>query len=130
MAVGNCRHLQATERHVMWPSHTPTRGAPSSGNHAPMLYPTHAPALTPAHWMQADHNPVRLLGLALEREQRQRLADGRSLREAIDGKIAAVLNHGQYILGPEGETGAAVRAREEENKSNNKSDGGKSLQNK
>ena len=37
----------------------------------------------------------------LKAQQRQKLADGRSLREAIDGKIAAVLNHGQYILGPE-----------------------------
>ena len=37
----------------------------------------------------------------LKAQQRQRLADGRSLREAIDGRIAAVLNHGQYILGPE-----------------------------
>jgi len=34
-------------------------------------------------------------------QQRQALADGRSLREAIDDQIAAVLNHGQYILGPE-----------------------------
>jgi len=33
--------------------------------------------------------------------QQQRLADGRSLREAIDGRIAAVVDHGQYILGPE-----------------------------
>lgn len=37
----------------------------------------------------------------LKAQQRQRLADGRSLREAIDGQIAAVLEHGQYILGPE-----------------------------
>ena len=37
----------------------------------------------------------------LKAQQRQRLADGRSLREAIDGQIAAVLNHGQYVLGPE-----------------------------
>ena len=37
----------------------------------------------------------------LKAQQQQRLADGRSLREAIDGRIAAVLDHGQYILGPE-----------------------------
>ena len=37
----------------------------------------------------------------LKAQQRQRLADGRSLREAIDGRIAAVLDHGLYILGPE-----------------------------
>ncbi len=37
----------------------------------------------------------------LKAQQQQRLPDGRSLREAIDGRIAAVLDHGQYILGPE-----------------------------
>ena len=37
----------------------------------------------------------------LEAQQQQLLADGRSLREAIDKRIATVLNHGQYILGPE-----------------------------
>ena len=37
----------------------------------------------------------------LKAQQQQRLADGRSLREAIDARIAAVLDHGQYILGPE-----------------------------
>ena len=37
----------------------------------------------------------------LKAQQRQRLADGRSLREVIDGQIASVLDHGQYILGPE-----------------------------
>ena len=34
-------------------------------------------------------------------QQQQRLADGRTLREAIDARISVVLNHGQYILGPE-----------------------------
>ena len=29
------------------------------------------------------------------------MADGRSLREVIDARVASVLNHGQYILGPE-----------------------------
>ena len=37
----------------------------------------------------------------LQAQQQQRLADGRSLREAIDARLAAVLDHGQYILGPE-----------------------------
>lgn len=37
----------------------------------------------------------------LKAQQQQRLADGRSLREVIDARIAAVLDHGQYILGPE-----------------------------
>jgi UDP-2-acetamido-2-deoxy-ribo-hexuluronate aminotransferase len=37
----------------------------------------------------------------LKAQQQQRLADGRSLREVIDGRIAAMLDHGQYILGPE-----------------------------
>jgi UDP-2-acetamido-2-deoxy-ribo-hexuluronate aminotransferase len=37
----------------------------------------------------------------LEAQQHQPLADGRSLRDAIDARIAGVLNHGQYILGPE-----------------------------
>jgi UDP-2-acetamido-2-deoxy-ribo-hexuluronate aminotransferase len=37
----------------------------------------------------------------LAAQQRQRLADGRSLRDTIDAGIAAVLSHGQYILGPE-----------------------------
>jgi len=37
----------------------------------------------------------------LATQQRQAMADGRSLRDAIDQRIAAVLNHGQYILGPE-----------------------------
>lgn len=37
----------------------------------------------------------------LEAQQRQTLANGRSLRDAIDARIAGVLNHGQYILGPE-----------------------------
>ncbi|MCP9941494.1 DegT/DnrJ/EryC1/StrS family aminotransferase [Cyanobium sp. ATX 6E8] len=37
----------------------------------------------------------------LAAQQQQRLADGRTLRQAIDARIAAVLDHGQYILGPE-----------------------------
>lgn len=37
----------------------------------------------------------------LAAQQLQTLADGRSLRETIDERIAGVLNHGQYILGPE-----------------------------
>ena len=37
----------------------------------------------------------------LKVQQQQRLGDGRSLRELIDARIAAVLDHGQYILGPE-----------------------------
>lgn len=34
-------------------------------------------------------------------QQRQQLQDGRTIREAVDSRIAAVLNHGRYILGPE-----------------------------
>ena len=37
----------------------------------------------------------------LKVQQEQLLADGRSLREAINSRIACVLDHGQYILGPE-----------------------------
>jgi UDP-2-acetamido-2-deoxy-ribo-hexuluronate aminotransferase len=37
----------------------------------------------------------------LEAQQRQRLPDGRTIREAVDSRIASVLNHGRYILGPE-----------------------------
>ena len=37
----------------------------------------------------------------LKAQQQQRLLDGRSLREAVDARIAALLDHGQYILGPE-----------------------------
>ena len=37
----------------------------------------------------------------LKAQQQQVLPDGRSLREAVDARIATVLNHGQYILGPE-----------------------------
>ncbi|MCP9823706.1 DegT/DnrJ/EryC1/StrS aminotransferase family protein [Cyanobium sp. L1E-Cus] len=37
----------------------------------------------------------------LKVQQEQLLADGRSLREAINSRIARVLDHGQYILGPE-----------------------------
>ena len=34
-------------------------------------------------------------------QQRQRLKDGRTIREAVDCRITEVLNHGRYILGPE-----------------------------
>ena len=34
-------------------------------------------------------------------QQRQRLQNGQTIREAVDCRIAAVLNHGRYILGPE-----------------------------
>ena len=37
----------------------------------------------------------------LAAQQRQRLPDGRTIREAVDARIASVLNHGRYILGPE-----------------------------
>ena len=37
----------------------------------------------------------------LAAQQRQQLPDGRTIREAVDVRIAAVLNHGRYILGPE-----------------------------
>ena len=37
----------------------------------------------------------------LAAQQRQQLLDGRTIREAVDARIAAVLNHGRYILGPE-----------------------------
>ena len=37
----------------------------------------------------------------LAAQQRQQLQDGRTIREAVDSRIAAVLNHGRYVLGPE-----------------------------
>ncbi|KZR85012.1 DegT/DnrJ/EryC1/StrS aminotransferase family protein [Synechococcus sp. MIT S9504] len=37
----------------------------------------------------------------LAAQQRQQLPDGRTIREAVDARIAGVLNHGRYILGPE-----------------------------
>ena len=37
----------------------------------------------------------------LAEQQRQKLPDGRTVREAVDARIASVLNHGHYILGPE-----------------------------
>lgn len=37
----------------------------------------------------------------LQSQQQQQLRDCRSLRDVIDSRINAVLNHGQYILGPE-----------------------------
>ena len=37
----------------------------------------------------------------LAAQQRQQLEGGQTIREAVDSRIAAVLNHGRYILGPE-----------------------------
>ena len=37
----------------------------------------------------------------LAQQQRQTLSDGRSLRDHINSRIAGVLDHGRYILGPE-----------------------------
>lgn len=37
----------------------------------------------------------------LAAQQQQLLPDGRTLRQAIESRLAAVLDHGQYILGPE-----------------------------
>lgn len=37
----------------------------------------------------------------LKAQQQQLLPDGRSLRQAVDDRLAALLDHGQYILGPE-----------------------------
>ena len=37
----------------------------------------------------------------LAAQQRQYLPDGQTIREAVDARIASVLNHGRYILGPE-----------------------------
>ena len=37
----------------------------------------------------------------LAAQQCQQLQDGRTIREAVDSRIASVLNHGRYILGPE-----------------------------
>jgi len=37
----------------------------------------------------------------LHAQQKQSLPDGRSLRQAVDARLAALLDHGQYILGPE-----------------------------
>ena len=37
----------------------------------------------------------------LKVQQEQLLSDGRSLRESVDARISALLDHGQYILGPE-----------------------------
>ena len=37
----------------------------------------------------------------LAAQQLQQLQDGRTIREAVDARIAAVLDHGRYILGPE-----------------------------
>ena len=42
---------------------------------------------------------MQFIDLAVQ--QRQQLPDGRTIREAVDARIAAVLNHGRYILGPE-----------------------------
>ena len=43
----------------------------------------------------------RMQFIDLAAQQEQLLDDGRRLRLAIDQRIAAVLDHGQYILGPE-----------------------------
>ena len=37
----------------------------------------------------------------LAEQQCQLLPDGRTIREAVDARIASVLDHGRYILGPE-----------------------------
>ena len=37
----------------------------------------------------------------LQKQQLQRLPDGRTIRESVDARIASVLDHGRYILGPE-----------------------------
>lgn len=37
----------------------------------------------------------------LAAQQTQRLPDGRTIREAVDARIALVLNQGRYVLGPE-----------------------------
>ena len=37
----------------------------------------------------------------LEEQQKQRLTDGRTIRESINMRIESVLDHGNYILGPE-----------------------------
>ena len=37
----------------------------------------------------------------LAEQQRQKLPDGRTIRESVDARITSVLNHGRYILGPE-----------------------------
>jgi UDP-2-acetamido-2-deoxy-ribo-hexuluronate aminotransferase len=37
----------------------------------------------------------------LKAQQQQRLSDGRTLRQAIDTRLQTLLEHGQYILGPE-----------------------------
>ena len=42
-----------------------------------------------------------MLFIDLAAQQRQQLQDGRTIREVVDSRIAAVLNHGRYILGPE-----------------------------
>lgn len=37
----------------------------------------------------------------LKAQQQQLMPDGRSLRQAVDARLAILLDHGQYILGPE-----------------------------
>ena len=37
----------------------------------------------------------------LTAQQCQKLPDGRTIREAVDARIASVLDHGRFILGPE-----------------------------
>ena len=36
----------------------------------------------------------------LEAQQQERLPDGRTIREAVDARIFAVLNYGRFTLGP------------------------------
>ena len=45
------------------------------------------------------HVPLVIRFIDLAAQQRQLLPDGRTIREAVDSRIAAVLNHGRYILG-------------------------------
>ena len=47
----------------------------------------------------------------LAAQQLQLLPDGRTIREAVDERIARVLNHGSYILGPEVEELESTLAR-------------------
>ena len=37
----------------------------------------------------------------LEAQQRQKLSDGRTIRESVEARVSAVFNHGRYILGPD-----------------------------
>ena len=44
--------------------------------------------------------PLLMQFIDLAEQQRQTLSDGRSLRDHINSRIAGVLDHGRYILGP------------------------------